>query len=227
MKTQKLWILLFVLAIVLCGCTQNNAHQDATVLLPIECISQHPHFPTGCESVATVMALHHLGENISIEDFILHHLPMNNDFYYQNGELIGPDPNRFFIGDPHTTNSYGCFAPVIEQALISYFGNDERVTNTSGMSLDTLCRRYIASGLPVILWAGIRMEPIKDGASWLLENGKRFVWPSGEHCVLLVGYSDTHYYINDPYAGEMCAYEKSTIEQRYREMNMQSIVIVK
>ncbi len=173
------------------------------------------------------MALQYLGETVSTEDFIIDHLPMSDRFYHQDGELIGPDPSISFIGDPRSSNSYGCFAPVIERALISYFGNNSRIVNTTGTSIRELCRRYIDSGLPVILWASIRMEPIKEGNRWRLADGREFVWPSGEHCVLLVGYSKTHYYINDPYEGKLCSYEKAIVEARYREMDKQSIVIKK
>lgn len=173
------------------------------------------------------MALQYLGETVSTEDFVLNHLPMSDRFYYQDGELHGPDPAVSFIGDPRTSNSYGCFAPVIEQALISYFDDDRRIVNTTGTSLKELCHRYIDSGLPVIMWAGIRMEPIKEGNRWRLADGREFIWPSGEHCVLLVGYSKTQYYINDPYEGKLCVYEKAIVEERYREMNKQSIVVTK
>lgn len=212
--------------LILCGCNAQSAIPDEpTVLLQSECISQHPHFPTGCESVSAVMALQYLGETVSTEDFIARYLPMSRDFYYQNGRLNGPDPNEHFLGDPRKKNSYGCFAPAIEKALTQYFGSDDRVVNTTGKSLPDLCRQYINHGMPVIIWASIRMEPIKAGTVWFLPNGEKFIWPSGEHCVLLIGYSDTHYYVNDPYEGETCAYEKTIVEQRYNEMNRQSIVI--
>ena len=213
--------------LILCGCHTPSDLSEPTVLLRSQCISQLPHLPTGCESVSAVMALQYHGEEVSTEDFIEQCLPMSRDFYYQDGRLNGPDPNAHFLGDPRQKNSYGCFAPVIEKALIRYFGSSERIVNTTGTSLPELCRQYIDCGVPVIMWASIRMEPIKSGTIWFLPDGEKFVWPSGEHCVLLIGYSDTHYYVNDPYVGNTCAYEKAIVEQRYREMNRQSIVITK
>ena len=228
MNARKIMVIPIIVAVLLCGCRRPRTVRDEpTVLLQAECISQHPLFPTGCESVSTVMALQYLGESISTEDFIVRYLPMSNDFYYQDGRLNGPDPNRHFIGDPRKKNSYGCFAPVIEKALTGYFGSSERIVNTTGTALPDLCRQYIDHGMPVILWAGIRMESIKNGTIWFLPDGEKFIWPSGEHCVLLIGYDDTHYYVNDPYEGKTCAYDKETVEQRYSEMNRQSIVITK
>ncbi len=225
MKAIRITVIIWIIVCIIGGCAQPNVDNDATVLLEVDCIAQMPLFPTGCEAVSTVMALQYLGETISIEAFIVNHLPMSRDFYYQNGRLNGPDPHQRFVGDPRTQNSYGCFAPVIETALHHYFGSEERVINTTGTTIPDLCKEYIDRGLPVILWASIRMEPIKSGTVWFLPNSERFVWPSGEHCVLLIGYDDTHYYVNDPYEGRICAYERATVEKRYREMDCQSLVI--
>ena len=157
--------------------------------------------------------------------FIDNHLTCDNGFYRKGLFLYGPDPYRVFVGNPRTKASYGCMAPVIEAALIDYFGDSLRVINTTGTDITTLCRRYIDRGIPVILWATSDMTPIKTGSRWRLEDGRLFTWPSGEHCLLLVGYNEDSYFFNDPKYGLTLPYPKAVTQQRYAEMGQQSLVI--
>ncbi|MBR2319740.1 MAG: C39 family peptidase [Clostridia bacterium] len=194
-------------------------------LVAVSPLSQYPDYPTGCESVTAVMALHHAGVSISVEDFIVHHLPCDERFYEENGLLYGPDPYAVFIGDPRTPHSFGCMAPAIEQALLSCVGEGERVANTTGEALSVLCRDYIDYGIPVILWATMEMRPVSSGRMWFLPDGRQFTWPAGEHCLLLVGYNEKEYLFNDPRYGTTVAYEKEAVEVAYAALGKQSLVI--
>lgn len=195
------------------------------MLINVPTIHQYPEYPTGCESVATVMALQYAGENISVANFIDNYLECSQDFYWWEGKFYGPSPYEYFLGNPRTENSYGCMAPVIKKALIQYFGSAERVTDTTGTSLSSLCKTYIDKDIPVIVWASIGMSQIKDGRSWILPDGTTFTWPSNEHCLLLVGYDANKYYFNDPYTGNVVSYTRSVVEQRYERLGEQSLVI--
>jgi len=198
---------------------------DKVLSVPI--IAQFPDFPTGCESVSAVMTLRYYGATISVNDFVDKHLPKSNHFWRRNGVLHGPDPNEYFIGDPASKNSFGCMAPVIEKALISYFGSAERVKNTTGESLSSLCTTYIDQGMPVLVWATIGMITTEGGDSWLLEDGSTFTWPKNEHCMVLIGYDNQRYYFNDPYRGTVKSYARALCESRYADLGMQSIAITK
>lgn len=196
-------------------------------------IGQYPDFPTGCESVATVMALQYAGENISPGEFIDGYLPQSQYFYREkdgedSGEekLYGPDPYEIFVGDPRSEASYGCMAPVIETALSAYFADEpQRFANTSGLSLDMLCQMFVANDIPVVFWATIYMRELTFNTSWILPNGEDFTWPGREHCMVLVGFDEYYYYINDPYTGELVCYEKWLVEARHEDLGLQSIVI--
>lgn len=204
--------------------TAMSTHAEP-VLLDVLALSQYPDYPTGCESVTAVMALNHIGNAIGVEEFITHHLPCNDSFYEANGRLYGPDPYAVFIGDPRRTNSYGCMAPVIEQALRTCVGEGQRVVNTTGETLSALCRNYVDNGIPVILWATMEMRPVGSGRRWFLPDGRQFTWPSGEHCLLLVGYNDREYLFNDPRHGAVVAYDKKSVEIAYASLGKQSLVI--
>ena len=189
-------------------------------------ICQFPDFPTGCESVATVMALQFAGEKISVSEFIDNYLH-TGAVYRKNGVLHGPNPYESFVGDPRSRYSLGCYAPVIENALIQYFGNAAQVKNTTGETLDTLCERYISHDIPVLVWVSIEMQEPGHGNIWYTEDGKRFQWITKEHCMVLIGYDPNGYYFNDPYTGKQLYYEKALSDSRYEKFGKQSIVIVK
>lgn len=227
----RLLVLFIVLLIV--GCSPaymprlvgGRECEDSGVFLDVPPLSQYPDYPTGCESVTAVMALHHAGVIISVEDFIANHLPCDDRFYEEDGLLYGPDPYAVFIGDPRTPHSFGCMAPVIEQAVRSCVGEEERVVNTTGETLPTLCRYYVDNGVPVILWATMEMRPVNSGRMWFLPDARQFTWPSGEHCLLLVGYNESEYLFNDPRHGAVVAYDKNSVEVAYASLGKQSLVI--
>lgn len=198
---------------------------DTVLSVPI--IAQFPYYPTGCETISAVMALRYYGEDISAEEFVANHLPTDDRFRYVDGVYCGPNPYTHFVGHPESKNSYGCMAPVIEKALISYFGSSRRVKNTTGQKLSSLCSAYIDKGEPVLIWTTIGMVETYDGPSWQLEDGSTFVWPVNEHCMVLIGYDNQRYYFADPYRGMVKSYPRALCESRYEDLGMQSIAITK
>lgn len=198
----------------------------ARIIQNVPVLSQFPDFPTGCESVSAVMVLNFWGENISAAEFVDEYLPKNAEFYYKWCKRYGPSPYEYFIGNPRTSASYGCMAPVIEKALCDYFGGSEKVRNTTGTELSQLCSEYIDNDIPVMVWATINMLETVHKNSWYLSDDSRFTWPGNEHCTVLIGYDSDCYYFNDPYAGKTVKYDKKTAEQRYSELNKQSVVVL-
>ena len=93
----------------------------------------------------------------------------------------------------------------------------------------TLKENYIDQGLPVIYWACIDMREPIIGPEWrLLGTGEVFTWISNEHCMLLVGYDDTHYYFNDPYEGHgVISYPKELVENRHKAQYEMAIGVQK
>lgn len=185
--------------------------------LNVPYIDQSVRYPTGCESVSTVMLLQYLGYDMTVDDFIRDALDQRG-FEEREGRLYGPDPNRYFCGSPYDENSFGCYAPVICKALKKVLDCSYEVVDETGTDMDTLIRTYIDHGMPVIFWACIDMrEPIR-GPEWkLFETGETFTWISNEHCMLLVGYDEDGYYFNDPYENHgVIRYDKKTVEDRHR-----------
>ncbi len=229
---MALFLVCSLLAILLCGCARSgwqvgsaaDYHQDPT-LLTVPYMGQNPAFPTGCEAVSATMLLQFYGYGITPGAFIDGYLPCAPLYTDENDTLCGPDPNYYYVGDPRTPEGYGCYAPVIEKALSVYLGNTKQVENTTGLSLSALCEQYICRGEPVLVWAGINMQPLRAGSGWLLPTGRWFTWLSGEHCLVLIGFDDQNYIFNDPLAGQAITYKKADAEACYAQLGMQSLAL--
>lgn len=194
-------------------------------LLNVEYIDQSVRWPTGCESVSTVMALRYLGLPITVDEFIEKDLACR-DLHEENGVLYGPDPNKYFIGDPHTNDdgSYGCYAGAIMDAIqrtrkrYTEFGWEP--VDLTGLDLKMLTQKYVQKGIPVIFWATMDMEPSSYYGSWILDDsGKELIWKSREHCLLLTGYDEDSYYFHDPWKNNgIVHHPKALVEERHAEM---------
>ena len=96
--------------------------------LDLPVIDQTERWPTGCESVSSVMVLHHLGIDLSVDRFIQSFLPKRAMHLTQSAELVGdvnigtgPDPDEYFAGDPYSEAAFGCYPGVIVKALNTVF----------------------------------------------------------------------------------------------------------
>ena len=99
------------------------------------------------------MALQKAGINISVDSFI--------DNYLDKGATpivggTGPDPDLVYCGNPRLKSGWGCYSPVIVNALNKFVNkNTHTVSQFYGKSLDELCHTYIDNNIPVIMWATV------------------------------------------------------------------------
>lgn len=191
-------------------------------------IDQSVKYPTGCESVSTVMLLQYLGYDITVDEFIEKYLE-RKDFTERDGVLYGPDPNEYFCGSPYDKDSFGCYAPVICKALEKALGSDYEVINETGADMERLLQEYVDKGMPVVFWACINMREPITGPEWKLpESHETFTWISNEHCMLLVGYDEEGYYFNDPYDDHgVVRYEKGLTEDRHKAQYEMAVAVKK
>lgn len=203
---------------------------DKKTLISAPYINQVRFYPTGCESVSAVMALRYAGINISPVEFIDKYLDMGEaPIEGPDGKLYGCDPWEAFPGDPYSSEGFGCYAPVIVNALNKSIDSDKYAVNALyGRSLGELCSKYIDNGVPVILWATMEMKQAAWGKKWSVqETGRRIDWIVPMHCLLLVGYDDNYYYFNDPQTSKMQAYEKQATEAAYAAMYSQAVAVTR
>ena len=197
-------------------------------VLRVPFIHQIPKYPHGCEFVSATMALQSAGIDISVEDF-LEYLDLGEYPHTENGVYYGHDPNKVFAGNPRSTQSWGCYAPVISSAIRKFLDvKTYELEEMYGVSLDDLCKKYIDKGIPVIIWATISMREPYYFTSWTVkESGETVVWNEPEHCLVLTGYDDLYYYFNDPLKGASCAYARKRVETAYSGMGSQAIIVKK
>ena len=188
-------------------------------LADFKVISQLPELPTGCEVTSLTMVLNHLGINADKLDIA--------DNYLTKGEYGVTDPRKAFVGNPRTEeNSRGCYAPVLVEAANKYLsakGSGKTAKDISGGDLEKLFP-YIDKGIPVIVWGIMdcqKSEVVSIGEA----DGQTLNWVRPEHCMVLVGYSDTEITEADPYYGAIKTYTREQFKSGYNNLFKQAIAI--
>lgn len=204
--------------------------QTASVCLDVPYINQRAKYPTGCESVSAVMVMRYWGMNISPEYFIDNLLAKGSvPVRDSTGTYFGDDPRKVFLGNPYSELGWGCYAPVIVNAINKYIDHDKfEVNAVYGLSPDTLCKRYIDNGIPVLFWATADMEPAENGKTWYINGtSETFTWKRPMHCLVLVGYNDSGYFFNDPLQSKNFYYSKSSVTAAYNALGRQAVILQK
>ena len=68
-------------------------------LIRVPYINQSLNYPTGCESVSSVMLLRHLGYQVTVDEWIENYLECQ-EFETRDGIMYGGDPRKVFCGSP-------------------------------------------------------------------------------------------------------------------------------
>ena len=201
-------------------------------IIKVEYLNQKQ-YPTGCESVSTIMCLHYYGIQITVDEFIQNYLE-SGEITEKDGQLYAPDPFEKFVGSPYSDYSFGCYEPVIEKALnklIKEKNLNYEVKNLNNVPMDEIIINYIDKDIPVIYWATMHMKETIYNKSWIIpETGKKYDWKGREHCLLLVGYDNEKdgYYFNDPLTDEvLIMYNKALVEKRHQEQYSNALAIIK
>ena len=225
MQSKNIFIFTFLIFMSSCS---------AKIISSVEYLNQSA-YPTGCESVTTVMCLRYHKINISVSDFIDEYLK-KGEIYIKDGIKYGPHPNNKFIGSPYDKNSYGCYSSLIEKTIIKILedrgsSKDFVVENLDNFPLRTM-KKYIDYDIPIIFWATIEFLPayVKESNTWIIEEtGEKFTWTSNEHCLLLIGYDDNRhvYYFLDPWNNNgLIEKDIDLVEVRHKEQFSMAVAVV-
>ena len=217
-------ISIFLILLVFINC-QEKPH----VIDNVPFIDQTEKYPTGCESISTMMCLKYWEIDITPEQFIDNYLD-KGIFYYKNGQLHAPHPSDKFVGSPYDPASYGCYEPVIERALnklISERKENFNVVDLTNVEMDIIKSDYIDKDYPVIFWATMYMSDYTMGNMWIVpETGEKFQWRGREHCLILIGYDDNNYIFNDPMMGKEYPYPKERVEKCHKDLYSMAVALV-
>ena len=188
-------------------------------ILDVKNIMQNPELPTGCEITSLTIVLNHLGFNVD-------KLYMANN-YLTKGKIGTVFPWDAFLGDPTSSHSYGCYAPVIEKdanRFLSDNGSDLKAYDISGAEFEDVLKE-LTNGQPIVIWATINMAQSKLTTSWTID-GEKFTWRGNEHCLVLTGYDMDKglVYVADPLKGNT-SYKFDVFKDRFNQMYQQAVVI--
>lgn len=201
-----------------------NTESADEKMIDVPGICQYPELPTGCESVSATMVMQYYNSAVTETEFASQWLKCNNNFHSVLWRDYGPDPDKEFAGDPFSEYSYGCYAgPIVE--AINNNSSVCRAEKITGRTLEELCDEYIDNDMPLLIWATMYMKESYKSASWYLDDGSKFTWTAQEHCMVLVGYDEDNYYLNDPLTGTTVSYEKELVQQRFEELGSQAVCI--
>jgi uncharacterized protein YvpB len=190
-------------------------------------IQQQPELPSGCEITSAAMVLNYFGCGVSKME-LADYFPIGGMPHPSGGRMVGPNPWKVFAGSP-TDSGYGCYAPVVTQAVNRYVtsaGRNLKAVNLSGTETSGLIP-FIDAGIPVIVWATISMKEPYAGDGWVLEDtGEAFRWLAREHCLVLIGYSGNDVVLSDPLDRRgTVRYDFALFEKRYRQLSCQAVVV--
>ncbi len=190
-------------------------------VLDLEAVLQEPELPTGCEVTALTEALNYYGFDIDKVDLCDNYLIKDYNGYYYMDEA--------YVGDPHSNNGFGCFAPVIVKTANDYFDSiqsDWYAKDLSGSSLEELCYQ-IEQGRPVIVWVTMGMVESYPNYKFTTGNGKDFMFNDYQHCVVIYGfdYENKTIHTADPLVGNI-EYDMELFDKIFQIQENQAVVLL-
>lgn len=193
---------------------------DSCIIDGFTTVMQEPELPTGCEITSLDQTMQYYGFMIDKVELCDVFMPVDYDGYYTMDEV--------YLGDPHSSNGFGCNATVIEKTANDYFeciGSDWYATDLTGISLSEVFYQ-IEQGRPVIVWSTI--DQIESGLSYVftLGCGEDFYFNYYQHCLTVYGfdYNEGVVYVADPLAGNV-TYDISRFERIFNNMGNQAVIL--
>lgn len=177
-------------------------NSTGTRLTDFEIMEQYPELPTGCEITAMTMVLNYYGYNVDKVTMALDYMPkIQAEFYRgEDGRLMGPDLENFFVGDPTEDTGYICGTGAIVTAANAYLtdvGSDMTAVAMKNAQPEELYD-LIDQGTPVVIWCTINMEDRAETDSWYREDGTYMEWSTNDYGAVLIGYDEDTVTVADP-----------------------------
>lgn len=197
-------------------------------------VGQFPELPTGCEITCAAALLQYLDFNAD-KNYLSDNYMRKNDNFYKNdkGELFGPDPSIYFVGDPKREDGYGCYAPVIVEAVNLYLDDMGAADTHRAVLLEALnsadIEKLLDEGVPLIVWASGDMEHFRynDQSVWTATGSRRQItWLGNSHTLVLIGYDPNAYYFMDCGKNNaVVTFSKKSFLERWQENGSQTCAI--
>lgn len=191
------------------------------VFLDVPLLNQmdHPILYNGCEVTSLTMILQYNNVSVSKND-VAAWLP-SVPIIYENG--LRGNPNEAFVGDI-TGYDYGFsvyHGPIA--VLASNFVAADRIKDISGSPFEAVIAA-LNDGHPVWTITSTTYAPVDDMEVWQTPSGEVSI-SYKEHSVVVVGYDENYFYVNDPYGQKNQPVEKSAFIASWEQFGSQAIYI--
>ena len=191
------------------------------VLLDVPLLNQmdYPILYNGCEVTSLTMILQYNNVDVSKND-VAAWLP-SVPIIYENG--LRGNPNDAFVGDITGYNSgFSVYHGPIA-ALAANFVSSDRIKDITGSPFEAVIDA-LSQGYPVWTITSTSYAPVADMEVWQTPTGEVSI-SYNEHSVVVVGYDDNYFYVNDPYGQKNQAVEKSAFIASWEQFGSQAIYI--
>lgn len=159
-----------------------------------------------------------LFKNINITNYRLKKIiPIGKPITNENDKMLGGDPNLEFVGNPFETGNYGAYETVIYKLLKNYIYNVKLISEISKEEME----EKISSGSIFIVWAG----KVENGKTWHSKNGKEHTEKLNKNTLIIKGFTDTSYIVNDYIKGEDLLVNKVDLQEEIKLMGNNIILI--
>lgn len=203
-------------------------NSTGTRLTDFEIMEQYPELPTGCEITAMTMVLNYYGYNVDKVTMALDYMPkIQAEFYRgEDGRLMGPDLENFFVGDPTEEIGYICGTGAIVTAANRYLadvGSDLTAAAMKNVQPEKLYD-LIDQGTPVVIWCTINMEDRAETDGWYREDGTYMEWSTNDHGAVLIGYDEDTVTVADPIYSRITV-SRDQFEKIFAERGGQCVIL--
>ena len=207
---------------------ETKPPKEVGVRWNVPLIIQNPELPTGCEITSITMVANFYGYKYTKEEMNEKFLDKSENFFWEDNQFYGPNPNKFFLGNPTSSQGYGlqCFSGVWVNTLNKVFQENQSTRYAYSLNGKTLkeLEVFLNSG-PILISASISMEPITQKNYFKdFETGEEIFTYKNFHCMVLIGYDEENYYINDP-LGNFEKVEKAKLQSVYESTGSQNTII--
>ena len=201
---------------------------SGTQLTDFDIIEQYPELPTGCEITAMTMVLNYYGYNVDKVTMAMDYMPkVQAEFYRsEDGRLMGPDLENFFVGDPTEETGYICGTGAIVTAANRYLADVGSDLTAAAMKNAQPEKLYdlIDQGTPVVIWCTINMEDRAETDGWYREDGTYMEWSTNDHGAVLIGYDDDTVTVADPIYSRITV-SRDQFEKIFAERGGQCVIL--
>lgn len=196
--------------------------------LDVPLIAQNPELPNGCEATSLTMLLQYLGFDADKMDIAYDHMP-RGDVIWRDGQAVAPDPETTYIGNPGDRSGYYILVPGLIDTAESYLKDQEstlRAADVSGIDEEGLVE-LVARRVPVVVWVTKSYEDVAyDDDEWsTVLDSETFHPYHNLHCVLIVGYDEDAFLINDPLEDEVQQVSRDTFMHGFSELGERAMIV--